>query len=280
MTDERIDRLVDEGARSYNEPGPVPREVLWQRIQEARAARRANPAHSTSRRYWIWPGAAAAAAILLAAGIAVGRFMERRSAQVGNPGAQVAASESSSVVRPAPRDTITEPQAAPSQRLAVAPDSETRAVLSRLRTETTRTAQRARQLASARPSQDSVQASGEALQYRLVLLEHLAGSEAMITAFRASARQGSVDPQMASWSQDLVTTTRMLEASRAAADPVMKRLLEDLDLVLTEIAHYATTGQYSPDELDVIDHAITHRGVLSRLRTTTSPTTSRVPLGT
>ena len=36
MSDDRIDELVERESRAYNEPGDVPREMLWQRIQGAR----------------------------------------------------------------------------------------------------------------------------------------------------------------------------------------------------------------------------------------------------
>jgi hypothetical protein len=98
----------------------------------------------------------------------------------------------------------------------------------------------------------------------------MAGAEAMITAFRTSSRTGekSMDAQLAAWSRELLSTTRMLESSRAASDPVMKRLLDDLDLVLSEITHYASTGAYDQADLDVIENAIAQRGVMTRLRTT------------
>src|SRR5439155_2972134 len=84
-----------------------------------------------------------------------------------------------------------------------------------------------------------------ALAYRLVLLQHLAGTEAMITSFRSTARSrnGAAEQRIALWARDLLTTTRMLESSAAADDPTMKHLLDDLDLVLTQITRYTTSGR-------------------------------------
>ncbi len=126
-------------------------------------------------------------------------------------------------------------------------------------------------------SSESIDASAS-LSYRLVVLKHLAGSEAMITAFRSSARRGEVDAQIADWSRELLSTTRMLETSAASDDPTMRRLLEDLDLVLAQIKQYVTRGTNSPDDLDLIEQSINKRGVMTKLRSTLPNRTS--PVGT
>jgi hypothetical protein len=90
----------------------------------------------------------------------------------------------------------------------------------------------------------------------------------MITAFRSSARRGEVDAEIADWSRELLGTTRMLESSPVAQDATMKRLLEDLDLVIVQIARYASTGKSNPDDLDLIEQSINKRGVLTKLRST------------
>ena len=126
-------------------------------------------------------------------------------------------------------------------------------------------------------SGESIDASA-ALSYRLVVLKHLAGSEAMITAFRSSAKRGEVDAQIADWSKELLSTTRMLETSAASDDPTMRRLLEDLDLVLAQIKQYVTRGTNSPDDLDLIEQSINKRGVMTKLRSTLPNRTS--PVGT
>jgi hypothetical protein len=124
---------------------------------------------------------------------------------------------------------------------------------------------------------ESIDASAS-LSYRLVVLKHLAGSEAMITAFRSSAKRGEVDAQIADWSKELLSTTRMLEASASSDDPTMRRLLEDLDLVLAQIKQYVTRGTNSPDDLDLIEQSINKRGVMTKLRSTLPNRTS--PVGT
>jgi len=118
---------------------------------------------------------------------------------------------------------------------------------------------------------DSVAANA----YRRVMLEHIGNTEAMIMTFRATARAGTVDKQMADWSGDLLLRTRMLESSPASQDPVMKRLLEDLDLVLAQITQYSGRATHRADDLDLIEQSIEQRGVMTKLRATIpAPTTS------
>ncbi len=131
----------------------------------------------------------------------------------------------------------------------------------------------------ARSAADSV-AAPAAETYRRVMVEHIGNSEAMITSFRANARSGKVDKQMADWSGGLLLRTRMLESSPASNDPVMKRLLEDLDLVLAQITQYSGRPTHHPDDLDLIEQSIDQRGVMTKLRATIpASTTTPAPRG-
>ena len=58
----------------------------------------------------------------------------------------------------------------------------------------------------------------------------------------------------------------MLLDSPAARDPKLARLLQDLELVLAEVAQLHPTR--GGEELRAIDRAVRQRGVLSRLRAT------------
>jgi len=49
---------------------------------------------------------------------------------------------------------------------------------------------------------------------------------------------------------------------------LLKRLLEDLDLVISQIVQYTTRGVTDPDELDLIEQSINKRGVITKLRST------------
>jgi hypothetical protein len=141
-------------------------------------------------------------------------------------------------------------------------------LIQQLREQTKTTGRRAEELAATRDQTGGPPATN--LAYHLVVLQHLAGSEAMITAFRTSAHRGEMDAELATWSRELLSTTRMLESSAATQDPTMKRLLEDLDLVIAQIVQYTTHGTNNSEDLDLIEQSITARGVIGKLRGTVS----------
>jgi hypothetical protein len=116
------------------------------------------------------------------------------------------------------------------------------------------------------------------LSYKLVVFKHLANSEALITAFRTAAKRGEIDAQLADWSTEMLSTTRMLETSASSTDPTLKRLLSDLDLVLAQIKQYAARGTNDPNDLDLIEESINKRGVITKLRSTLPART--MPTGT
>lgn len=269
MNDDRMDELMSEVARGYNAPGQVPREEMWTRIQAARReqARLAAPRLAVRGR-WMWPGVGVAAAAVLALGIALGRRMERTDHAPARVPNRVASSPTSALrADSAAQHAAAVPSPAPAR------DS----VLAQIHEATKRTGRRATELAAgARGRGDSPATAGRqneestALAYRLVMLQHIAGSEAMITAFRTSARRGELDAQTAQWARELLGTTRLLESSPAADDPTMRRLLQDLDLIIAQIVQYASHGTTNPEELDLIERSIQKRGIMTKLRGTTS----------
>jgi hypothetical protein len=82
--------------------------------------------------------------------------------------------------------------------------------------------------------------------------------------FRTDVRAGRTDYQMASPARDLLTTTRLLQGSQAIRDQRLRELLDELELVLVQIA------QLRPGldrmEAELVTQAIDQRSVLLRLR--------------
>jgi hypothetical protein len=107
--------------------------------------------------------------------------------------------------------------------------------------------------------------STNAAAYRLATQEHLGQSEAFLTLFRASfGSQG--DYRLASASaRQLLATNRLLLDSPAAVDPRTRLLLEDLELVLAEIAQLSPSSRSG--DLDLIRDGIEQGDVMPRLRT-------------
>ncbi len=98
--------------------------------------------------------------------------------------------------------------------------------------------------------------------YRLAALQHLGRAEMLLT----SVSSGAVDPQVHGWAKDMLTTTRLLLDSPAASDARMAHLLEDLELLLAQIAN--ATVSVNDAELHLIQHGIEQTDVLTRLRAT------------
>jgi hypothetical protein len=101
--------------------------------------------------------------------------------------------------------------------------------------------------------------------YSVAASQHLTEAEALLTAFKADLSRGRMDAQMASWGKDLLSSTRLLLNSPAGRDPVRRKLLQDLELVLVQIVQLSPNA--SALDRDLINGALTDDQVLSRLRT-------------
>ncbi|HUR96176.1 MAG TPA: hypothetical protein VMY76_16470 [Gemmatimonadales bacterium] len=107
--------------------------------------------------------------------------------------------------------------------------------------------------------------------YRLTTVEHLSQSEAFLTLFRASVRSGTHEQLASATARQLLATNRLLLDSPAAENRRTRLLLEDLELVLAEIAQLSPGA--SADDRKLIREGMERGGVLTRLRTV-------VPAGT
>jgi hypothetical protein len=108
--------------------------------------------------------------------------------------------------------------------------------------------------------------------YRLAATEHLSQSETFLTLFRASVRQGGNEQLASSTARQLLATNRLLLDSPAATDNRTRILLQDLELVLAQIAQLS--GRPSSPDLDFITNGLDDSGVMSRLRTAVPSGTS------
>jgi hypothetical protein len=107
--------------------------------------------------------------------------------------------------------------------------------------------------------------SANATTYRLAALEHLSQSEAFLTLFRTSLDERA-DHRLASASaRQLLATNRLLLDSPAAVEPATRLLLEDLELVLAEIAQLSPRSREQDHQL--IRDGIERGNVMPRLRT-------------
>ena len=279
--DDRIDDLIRDEARDYNEPPATPRDAMWERIRAARsdagslrsggaaeaigsrdasgdrmaaagasgdriAAAAARPRKDRSLMPLFRLGVGIAA--LLALGIGIGRRMERPSA----PGA--APTVATTPVRPAPGSTdttrapaVAEPSDVGRELAAVPRSAGPRDVPAALASRTER-----------------VGRAGSAA-YDMALSQHLGQSEAFLTLFRSSVRSGHVDPVAFAAARQLLSTNRLLLDSRAGADPRSRQLLQDLELVLAQIAQLGAAADSS--DMHIVTQDMDQGDVLPRLRT-------------
>jgi hypothetical protein len=99
--------------------------------------------------------------------------------------------------------------------------------------------------------------------YDRATTRYLGQTAALLIALPTEARAGRTDQRFVARAAELLTTTRLLLDSPAAADPTVRALLEDLELVLAQVAHLESDG--GRVELELITQALEQRDLLSRL---------------
>jgi len=99
--------------------------------------------------------------------------------------------------------------------------------------------------------------------YRDQTSNYLGQAAALLISLPPQNASGKADAAFAGKAADLLVTTRLLMDSPAAQDPKLRALLEDLELVLVQIARLR--GERNKGDLDLIHQAVEQGDVLSRL---------------
>jgi len=106
--------------------------------------------------------------------------------------------------------------------------------------------------------------------FRAATVRHFEKSESLLTLVRSDAREGRLDEEMARWGRTLLLETRLLKDSPAGRDEVLRRLLEDLELILVQVAFLVPgAGESSArheQELGLIAEAMQQQNMMMRLR--------------
>jgi hypothetical protein len=276
MTEDKFEDFLKKAAQSYNvPPARTPRDEMWNEIQAKRSAgprvvygggslRQPSERRFGSR---IWLGAAAAAVLLLATGVGLGRW----SATNGAPAKVAVVNPQTANPQPAlPRD-IGNPQASdPTQNdgssgsrreqsstgaPAIAPATP------RGELQTVRVAYGTRGT-STPPSSGT----GASSAYELTAVHHLSEAEALLTSFRTrTTADQQMDAQLGTWARELLSNTRLLLDSPVANDPQRRPLLEDLELVLVQIVQLSPGS--TPQDRELIEKTLQQDHVMTRLRT-------------
>ena len=256
--DDRMNALLRQLAtEEYNRPPDiVPREQMWDVVMQGLGTAKAGTGNREQgtgrelpfvRRVPRWVYLAAAAVLLLAVGIQMGRMIGPKQDIAQAPQAPNSLGPDSTG---APRDDVT-PDAQPNRTYGDSRSDDKGRPRPRPEPE---------RLADPNAADD-----GATRAYTVAAAQHLTEAEAMLTAFKGDLSQGRMDAQIASWGKDLLSNTRLLLDSPAARDPVRRKLLQDLELVLVQIVQLSPGA--SARDRDLINGALTDDQVLMRLRT-------------
>lgn len=122
-------------------------------------------------------------------------------------------------------------------------------------------------LIAATPSLVSADDSARiATHARATMMEHLEEAEVFLTSVRADLKNGRADNERAGRSRELLSRTRLLLGASAKGSPEVARLLEDLELLLAEIA--AVPRSRPSMDLKLLDEKMRQGNVLPRIRAT------------
>ena len=276
MTEDKFEDFLKEAAQSYNVP-PVrtPRDEMWSAIQAKRAAGPrvvyggGSLRQPAERRFGsrIWLGAAAAAVLLLATGVGVGRWSATNDASVKVATAKPPTANPQSALPPDGGSTgmgETNPSVASNGAPKEQPTSRVRATVSASeghQPQNVRVASGMR--GTSTPPSPS---SGASSAYQLTAVRHLSEAEALLTSFRArTTADQQMDAQLGSWARELLSNTRLLLDSPVANDPQRRPLLEDLELVLVQIVQLSPGS--TPQDRELIEKTLQQDHVMTRLRT-------------
>jgi hypothetical protein len=103
------------------------------------------------------------------------------------------------------------------------------------------------------------------LAYRIAATQYLSRTETFLTAFRADANRSANTARLAHQARELLTTTQlMLDSPATNNDPRLRSLLNDLELVLMQIA--SLNPLEDGRDRDLITRGMNQSNVLPKLR--------------
>ena len=273
MTEENFEKFLKKTAQSYNAPPVrVPRDEMWAAIQAKRAAGprvvygggSSAPAHERRFGTRVWLGAAAAAMLLVATGVGIGRWTASTPAPVASnstiptpPVTVIAPDQTNSV------GATSNQQVATGARVGMQP-----ALATSSRTEDRRPSASGTSTAVTRVATGATSSPGAPTSaYQLTAVQNLSDAEALLTSFRnRSSADQQMDAQLGTWARQLLTNTRLLLDSPVGDDPQRRPLLQDLELVLVQIVQQLSPGS-TPQDRELIEKTLQDNHVMTRLRT-------------
>lgn len=275
MNEDNFEEFLKKAAQGYNAPpARTPREEMWSAIQSKRAAGpqvvygggsrlHESPARRFGSRAWL--GAAAAALLLVATGVGIGRWTAGPTAtrvavspSTQKPAVVVATGSTGSDIAPRSGNESTNDPTSPVG---------SRHSIERVRAGVNSSAQvRPRSNLGPRIATTMSPDAGPNSAYRITAIQHLSEAEALLTSFRSRpTADRQMDAQLGAWARQLLSNTRLLLDSPVANDPQRRPLLEDLELVLVQIVQLSPGS--TPQDRDLIEKSLQQDHVMTRLRT-------------
>lgn len=95
---------------------------------------------------------------------------------------------------------------------------------------------------------------------RVAAIQHLSRIDALLTDYQT----GASSPEIGSTARDLLSRTRLFLDADRLRDPKLRKLLEDLELLLVQIARLAPNGHR--EDRGFIDDNLAEKAIRSRLR--------------
>lgn len=109
--------------------------------------------------------------------------------------------------------------------------------------------------------------AGPSTAQRLAAQDVFGQAEVFLTGYRADVSRGTPDRTSPAEARKLLGATRLLLDSRAATDPRLRLLLEDLELTLAQISQDGG----NPSDARTITQSLDQRGMLMELRSNVKP---------
>ncbi|MGI8400762.1 MAG: hypothetical protein ACR2NS_04035 [Gemmatimonadaceae bacterium] len=276
MTEDNFEEFLKKAAQGYNAPpARTPREEMWSAIQSKRAA---GPRvvygggsrlhESAPRRFGsrAWLGAAAAALLLVATGVGIGRWTAGPST-AKRVAVSPAALKPEVVVATGSTGSDIASQSGNESTNNLASSGGSRHPSERARAGVSSSAQvPPRSNLVPRVATTTSPDAGPNSAYRITAIQHLSEAEALLTSFRSRpTADRQMDAQLGAWARRLLSNTRLLLDSPVANDPQRRPLLEDLELVLVQIVQLSPGS--TPQDRDLIEKSLQQDHVMTRLRT-------------
>lgn len=265
MEEEPLDEMVRQTLASSSTPPAPPLDAMWDVI-ESRSFEHAAPrvipirTHAAWAR-WITPAIAAAAALLI--GVGLGWSIAPRGSVVTRVVTLPASSAAIAAATPAAGDAATTP--ASHNDVSAAANHVRTASVHEPSSSAGNNENAAVGITSASGTAGSVATLASSVRDigGSDMSRYLVHTAALLASLPADPAAATTDTALASRAGDLLIQTHLLLDSRAGNDPTLHKLLEDLELVLAQVARLNV--QRSKTDLQLIHQAITVRDVLPRV---------------